>query len=548
MSGNRWQELAGVLVPRSLQAQMILLLGVLVLVQIGISGIIFGSLVADILEKQMGSRALAVAETVAREPQVAAGLALGDPAGRVQELAEKVRTATGSEYVVVCDTAGVRLSHPDNWKIGERFVGGDEGPALAEGRSYVSSAVGTLGPSLRGFAPVRDPADPQRILGFVAVGFLLEDVDRIILDNQLQPRVFIFMMALVGLLGAVIIAGRFKRAILGLEPREIASLYQERGAILEAMREGVLAIDTDGRIRLANAAARRDLNLDAEEELVGRPVQEVVPVQVLPRVLASGRPVLDQEVARGGVAFIVSVIPLRHREQVVGAVASFRRKDELDRLAHELSRVRDYADLLRAQAHEHSNHLHTVAGLIQIGASSEALDLILNETADYQELVSLLNSAVPHTLLSGLIIGKANRASELKVQLSVDEGSSLRDVPDHIAQERLVTILGNLLDNALEAAVAGERRPGRVRLNMTDLGRDLILEVEDSGPGVAAERATAIFERGVSSKASEGHGVGLHLVRENLDALGGDITVGESELGGALFTVIIPKEKPEVES
>ncbi len=544
---------ARALVPRSLQAQMILLLGLLVLVQIGISGIIFGSLVAEILEDQIGRRALVVAEAVARNPVVVQGLRdlesgrPPQPDGPVQALAEQVRRAADGEYVVVCNAEGIRLSHPDSWKIGQHFVGGDEGPAVAEGRSYVSSAVGTLGPSLRGFAPVRDPDDPDhpdRVLGFVSVGYLLSDVDRIIVRHQLQPRVFIFMMALVGLLGAVIIAGRFKKAILGLEPREIASLFQERGAILETMREGVLAVDAGGNLRLANAAARRDLGLDRlgpESELVGRPVADLVAVPVLQQVLRDGQPVLDREVERGGVAFIVSVNPVRHQGEVVGAVASFRRKDELDRLARELSRVRDYSDLLRAQAHEHSNQLHTVAGLIQIGAADEALDLILNETADYQELVSLLNSAVPHTLLSGLIIGKANRASELKVQLEVDEGSSLRDVPAHVAPERLVTILGNLVDNALEAAVAGERQPRRVRLSMTDLGHDLILEVEDSGPGVPAERAAAIFERGVSSKSSAGHGVGLHLVRENLNALGGDITVGESELGGALFTAIIPK-------
>ena len=531
------------LAPRRLQAQMILLLGLLVLVQIAISGIIFGGLIGEILENQIGRRALLVAETMARNPVVTECLQHGDPEGRVQILAEEVRATTDSEYVVVCNAEGIRLSHPDTWKIGEHFVGGDEGPALAAGSSYVSSAVGTLGPSLRGFAPVHGP-DGQ-VIGFVAVGYLLEHVNRVIMRHRLEPRVFVFMMALVGLLGAVVIAGHFKRAILGLEPKEIASLYQERETILETIRESVLAIGPDGTVHLANAAARAALDIEPGAELVGRPVDEIVPRQALDQVLESGEPALDREVSRRGVDFVVNILPVRHQHRVVGAVASFRRRDELDHLARELARTREYADLLRAQAHEHSNQLHTVAGLIQIGAADEALEMILDETADYQELISLLNEAVPHPLLSGLIIGKCNRASELKVQLTVDPDSSLRDVPETIPQERLVTVLGNLVDNALEAAVAGDRAPRAVRLSMTDLGHDLILEVEDSGRGVTADEAERIFACGVTTKTTPGHGVGLHLVRETLDALGGQITVGKSELGGAVFTVIVPKIVPE---
>lgn len=529
------------LVPRSLHAQMILAVGLLVLVQIGISGIIAGGLIGKILQEQIGRHALVVAETLARNPIVIDGVLHGDPDGRVQELAEEVRGVADGEFVVVCDSTGVRLSHPDAWKIGEHFVGGDEGPALTEGRSYVSAATGTLGPSLRGFAPVR--AGDGRVVGFVSVGYLVEDIDGVIRRQRLEPRVFVFLMALVGLLCAVFIADRFKRAILGLEPREIASLFQEREAILETIRESVLLIDPAGTVRLANAAARRDLEIEPGDELVGRPVDEIVPPAIRAEVLEQGEPALDREVSRRGTGFVVNVLPVRHGQRIVGAVASFRRRDELDHLARELARTREYADLLRAQAHEHSNQLHTIAGLIQIGAASEALQLILDESADYQELVSLLRAAVPHPLLSGLIIGKGNRASELKVQLIVDPDSSLRDVPPGLPQEKLVTVLGNLLDNAFEAAVAGGRTPRAVRLSMTDLGHDLILEIEDSGRGIAPDEVENLFRRGVTTKKTPGHGVGLHLVREALTDLGGQITVGESDLGGALLTVIVPKWK-----
>lgn len=537
------RNILGAMVPRSLQAQMIVLLGALVLVQLAISGIISGSLVAEITAEQLGETALGIAESMARNPVVLDGLHAGDPDGRVQDLAASVRLATGAEYVVVCDTAGVRLSHPDAWKIGQTFVGGDTERVLQTGESYVSQAVGTLGPSLRGFAPVR--GEGGSVMGFVAVGYLLEDVQQTILDRQLQPRVFIFMMALVGLLAAVVIAGHFKRAILGLEPREIAHLYRERSAILATLREGVVAIDETGTVILANPAARLALDLPDDEPLEGRPIAELFPRAAMLEVLTTGQPALDREVVRGGHELVVNMIPVLVDDTTVGVVASFRRQDELHQLTRELARTREATESLRAQAHEHSNQLHTIAGLIQIEAYQEALDQILRESRDYQELVSFLAEAVPQPNLSGLILGKVSRASELKVDLSIDRDSSLRDLPASLDPARLVTILGNLLDNALEAAVRSEHEPRRVRLSMTDLGRDLILEIEDSGPGVPADQVDHIFQRGTTSKAAPDHGVGLYLVAENLRQLGGSVSVDRGDLPGARFTVIIPKTRSQ---
>ena len=531
------------LVPRSLQSQMILLLGALVLVQIAISGVIFGSLIADVTEAQIGKRALDIAKSVARDPLVHGALANSGAEGAVQELAESVRQATGAEYVVVCDSTARRLSHPDAWKIGLHFVGGDTGPVLEEGLSYTSKAVGTLGPSLRGFAPVR--GDDGTILGFVAVGYLLEDVDRIVHGHQLQPRVWVFMMALVGLLAAVMITDHFKKAILGLEPRQIASLYQQRSTILETIREGVVAIDPDGLIQLANPAARRALDLDPAVELVGRPVREIFPRAGMDDVLRDGREILDREVVRNGRELIVNMIPVRHEGRIVGVVASFRRKDELDQLARELSSAQEYSEMLRVQAHEHSNHLHTIAGLIQIEAHQEALDLILSESMDYQDIIRFLADAVPDPTLSGLILGKLNRASELKVAFVVDRESTMRELPEWLDPQRLVTILGNLLDNALEAAVAGPPRPAGIHLSMTDLGHDLVFEIEDTGAGIPDDQQDHVFTKGVTSKPTPGHGVGLYLVAENLRELGGAITVERGSLGGAILTVIIPKTRSD---
>jgi two-component system CitB family sensor kinase/two-component system sensor histidine kinase DcuS len=241
---------------------------------------------------------------------------------------------------------------------------------------------------------------------------------------------------------------------------------------------------------------------------------------------------------------IVNVLPLKGGGAVTGAVASFRPKDELDQLSRKLLHMQEYSELLRAQTHEYSNKLHTIAGLIQIGAPREALDLIMAETSGYQDLMETLAEAVPDPVLAGIILGKFNRARELKINLILEPDSSFADLPSQLERSHLVTVIGNLLDNAFEA-VRETGKDGEVRLLLTDLGLDLILEVEDSGPGIPPEVADSLFEKGVTTHGSTGRGMGLYLVRRAVTALGGEITFAQGELGGALFTVIIPKHREE---
>jgi len=225
-------------------------------------------------------------------------------------------------------------------------------------------------------------------------------------------------------------------------------------------------------------------------------------------------------------------------------VASFRPKDELDVLSRKLSHLQEYSEILRAQTHEYSNKLYTIAGLIQIGALQEALELVMTEVSGYQELIQALAEAVPDPVVAGLILGKFNRARELKIRFRFDPESSLRDLPNEIEREHLVTILGNLLDNAFEAVRESAGEP-EVRLFLTDLGAELILEVEDSGPGIAPEVAETLFAKGISTRNGLGRGMGLHLLEQALRSLGGQISFGRGELGGALFVVSIPKQRKE---
>ena len=440
------------------------------------------------------------------------------------------------------DREGTRYSHPHSDKIGLGFVGGDFQRVVEQGESYVSRAIGTLGPSMRAFVPVR--GDRGEVLGFVAAGYLQTEIEAEVHAQQRKVLGYVVVVLLFGAFGAALIAKAFKAAIFGLEPHEIAALFEERNAIIEAIREGVVAVDGSGRLTLVNQAARRYLGQAPEEELRGCHLTELCPCREMETVLAVRERVLDREVSVADRTMIVNVLPLGGGGAVSGAVASFRPKDELDQLSRKLLHMQEYSELLRAQTHEYSNKLHTIAGLIQIGAHLEALDLIMAEASGYQHLMKTLAEAVPDPVVAGIILGKFNRARELKINLSLEPDSSFVDLPPRLERGHLVTVIGNLLDNAFEAVrEAGE--DGEVRLFLTDLGLDLIIEVEDSGKGIAPEVADRLFEKGVTTHNSTGRGMGLYLVRRAVEALGGEITFSGGELGGALFTVIIPKTRTQ---
>ncbi|MCD6527548.1 MAG: sensor histidine kinase [Desulfuromonas sp.] len=544
----RWSRVLNRLQPATLYGQMVILVLLVVLVQLFISGAIFATLISDISEKQIGRRALDIAQSIARMPTVITALDSAEPlTSDIQHLAESIRLQTAAEYIVVADHQGHRLSHPDPQKIGQLFVGGDENPALRKGLAYTSKAIGTLGPSLRGIVPVHNHR--QQIIGFVAVGYLLEDVDKIIADYQREPATYIFMMMIVALLSASAIARFVKRQTLGLEPREIASLFQERNAILESIRAGIIAVDGDGRIRLINQAARHHTGLDESASLVGQQVDQVFAHSDFRTLLKTGNEIDFQELLIDNREMFFTCVPIVYHEQITGLVANFRPKEDLDSLTQELRQTREFTEMLRVQAHEYSNKLHTLSGLIQLEAYDEALELIVTEAAGYQSLIQFLSQAVPHPIISAIIMGKYNRARELKVEFLLDPESTLVDIPDSLSQQKLVTILGNLLDNALEAAQAYHQRPPCIQLFMTDMGNDLIFEIEDSGRGIDPNDQATIFTKGVSSKPEQpgrpaAHGVGLYLVKQLIDELNGQLTISRGELGGALFTLSIPKHSP----
>ena len=523
----------------TLQSKLIAFVLVLVLCQVGIMGLVSTHLVDDILENQVGKRVLSMSQTIAGMPGVARLIQERDPKGELQRIAEDVRMATGAQFVVIGDENGIRYSHPDPAQIGRPMVGGDNERALKDGIAYTSRAVGTLGLSLRGKVPVID--DSGRIIGIVSVGYLEDSIQQMLATRKTTLFATCMTLLIVGVAFAVGLAWNFKRAIFGLEPYQIARIFQERSAILGSIREGVVAINSNGEITMLNRAAKKTLGLSADTDYIHQPVADVIPDNGLHRILRTGESELDIEHQIGGKEIVVNRVPIWNDQQVVGVVSSFREKDEIDTLARELSRVHDYSEMLRQQTHEHSNKLHTISGLIQLEAYDKAIELIGQETSGYQDLLHFLATAVPDPVVAGCILGKYSRAKELKIRLDVDRDSSFSDVPESISREKIVSILGNLLENAFQAVAKQASSNRVVNLSLTDLGNDLIFEVEDSGNGIADAVSGRIFEKGVSTSDKLGKGMGLYMIKDMLRYLNGHITVEDSGLGGVIFTVYIAK-------
>ncbi|ABO67200.1 sensor histidine kinase [Geobacillus thermodenitrificans] len=523
-----------------LQTRLMVIICSLLLFVIIFLTFLFQHMFAATLKEQIGMRALNVAETVASTPLVREAFRDSNPSVRLQPFAERIRQKTGAEYVVIGNRQGIRYAHPLTERIGKSMIGGDNKEVL-KGKSIISEAVGSLGPAIRGKAPIFD--ENGSVIGIVSVGFLLEDIQRTVWSYSMKIFFFSVLALLFGAVGAVAIAKAVKKSIHGLEPEEIGLLYQEKQGILEAIREGIVAVNQEGTITMVNQTALKLLGYDNERNVLGTPILQLIPHSRLPEVIRTGQAEYDDEMVLGGETVIANRIPIKNKQgRVIGAVSTFRNKSELYRLTKELSQLRTYADALRAQTHEFSNKLYLISGLIQLESYEEALELITKETDLQQNIVRFVMKEIPDPIIGGLLLGKFNRANELKIAFEIDRESSFRDVPPWMDRDHLVTIIGNLLDNAMEAVLHNGKEEKRVTVFLTDLGNDLIIEVEDNGLGIDPAVAERIYDRGFSTKASGLRGYGLDLVKKALEMLDGQITYQSKQGEGTVFTVIIPKQ------
>lgn len=512
-------------------ARQILLLQVGVVVVLVVTAVALAALDARRdSRKAAREQATVVARSVADSPFVRREVVTADPTTALQPFAEEVRRDTGTDFVVIMSTDRVRWTHPDTSRIGGTFVGGTGG--ALDGKVFTEEKTGTLGPSVRAVVPV---SDGDQVVAMVAVGITVDRLDRQLLGDLPGIALAAGVTLLAGLLGAWLIARRLRRQTHGLGEREITRMYEYYRAVLGAVREGLLLVDSDMRVQLVNDEAVRLLALPDEVE--GRPLAELGLPPGLVAAVEQRTAVADQTYVLGHQVLVLSTSPAYWHQDEVGAVVTVRDRTELQAVTGELDLVRGLTESLRSQNHESANRLHTIVSLVEMGRPEQAIEFATQELQVAQGLADVVVSAVEEPVLAALLLGKTAQAAERGIDLDI-EGELPSELP--VAPRDLVALVGNLVDNAFDAvAETRAERAQRVRVGLAGDARSLRIEVDDSGPGIPPEDRAQVLDRGWSSKAAEGRGLGLAIVSQVVSRHGGRLEVTDSSLGGARFALTV---------
>jgi len=494
------------------------------------------------------------ARTLADTPTVRQAVVSRDPTAVLQSYAEQVRRDTGVSFITIMSPSGIRFTHPNPAEIGRHFLG-HRARALA-GHTFTETYRGTLGRSIRVVTPVW--GTHGEVSALVSVGVTVHSIDSRLCDQLLALSGLALAALAVTGIGTWLVGSRLRRHTHGMGAQELGRMYDYHEATLHAVREGLLLLDKDRegqiRITLCNDSGRELLGLPADTE--GRRLDDLGLPESLITALVASEPRVDEVHLTAERVVLVNTRPVRTGSRR-GVVATLRDHTELQALSGELDSVRGFAEALRSQAHEASNRLHTIVSLIALGRPQEAEEFATAELGLAQALTDQVITAVAEPVLAALLLGKAAEANERGVDFRVTSDSRIDDrlLPPALSPRDLVTILGNLIDNALDASIeaAGSpESPGSpsprpyVEVTARIEEGQLLLRVADSGRGVDAEELQEVFRRGWSTKQAaddRGRGIGLALVQQTAHRGGGTVHVDREV--GAVFTVRLPVAEHE---
>jgi sensor histidine kinase regulating citrate/malate metabolism len=517
-----------------LQHKIALLSIAMVCLALLVAGVVTFRTVAAYVQDSAGERALAIAQIVSLAPSVQEALLSDNPSVELQPFAESWRKATGAAFVIVSNMQQIRLSYPIPSMIGTPMAPWlYRGPVL-QGKEFVYVGQGNLAPTIRANVPIFHP-DNNKQIGFVSVGFYLNEISEVTRETAAPLLGALMMVMCVGIAGAALLARHVKQATFGLEPHEIGTLLKEQEATLAAIHEGVIAVDTEVRIRIMNHEAARILGIETED-WHDKPVDSILPQNRLRQVIDNGQALYNEEQVVFDTTIMANSVPIIVDDQVVGAVISFRDRTEITRLAEELTGVHRVVDAMRAQTHEFKNKLHTISGLIQLQRYDEAVNYAIDSHLNQQSLMNQISGKIKDSVIYGLLLGKASQMKELDINFTIHPDTKLRELPVSVSSGDLVLILGNLLQNAIEAVEGQENKEISVLIQQ---GIDALrIKVYSSGPWINDSMAALIYKRGVSCK-KDGRGLGLALVSEKLAIIGGTISHHNLPEGGVEFEISI---------
>ncbi|WP_032123230.1 ATP-binding protein [Clostridium amazonitimonense] len=487
-----------------------------------------------VIREQMGKNAMDIANTVASIKDVQDVLKSKKKNNEIQHIIENIRLKTRVQFITVMDMEAIRYSHPTPENIGKPFIGGDEKKVLETGQSYIAEGEGTLGPSLRAFSPIYKDGEQ---IGAVSVGILTGWISQEFQTLLYEFIPYIVIALTIGVIGAWLLSTNIKNTIYGLEPKEIAWILKEREAILEDMDEGIIAINNKGYIILLNKNARNILRL--KEDFKGKNISDL-------RYKGRFLEVLENKIAIKNleerlwedIIILSSYEPLiDNKGEIMGVLSTFRDLTEVRSLAEELTDFKNMTWSLRAQNHEFMNKLHTIGGLIELEEYDKALNYIYNTVENRNRIMKAL-SKIKDKTLAALILAKFNKASEGRIEFILEEDSFLESLPKGMTTDNITTLLGNLIENSIEATLDMEK--GKIKLRIRDEMDGLYICLENNGEAIDEDIKDKIYEKAVSSKGKGNErGYGMYNVKNIIDSFKGNINFTTGEL--TRWNIFIPK-------
>jgi two-component system cit operon sensor histidine kinase CitA len=491
------------------------------------------------LYQEMSVRAKIQAEEIAIIPSLRKQVADKNiPA--IHDFMQKLAARSDASFIVIGDNNGLHLYHSvfDD-RVGKTLVGGDNAEVL-QGKSTTTIRQGGLGISLRSKAPIFN--ENGQVIGIVSVGYLTSYLDSITVNKVVNILIAAVLLLLALFIFSWFFTRSIKKQIFSLEPREIGLLVRQQKAMMESSYEGVIAIDSNLRIEVINQAARKLLGLSLPaRELRGQLIDEVIaPMPFFTRETMLKQDTHDEICHFNDLTVIASRVRIMLEDSLQGWVITFRDRNEIDSLSAQLSQVKRYVDNLRIMRHEQLNRMTTLSGLLHMGRYDEAIRYIQAQSEHAQELLDFISSRFSSPTLCGLLLGKAARAREKGVALRFDPACLMSQPFLPLSESEVISIIGNLLDNAIEATQRAPlpHEPVEVLILLND--RELIIEVADQGIGIKPEIRERIFERGITTKTRGDHGIGLYLIESYVTQAGGLIEIADNTPRGTIFSLFIP--------
>lgn len=519
-----------------LQTKLTMLVCTVVLISLVVTTYFIGSKSIDHLKLSQEEKVMDIAMTISHSKLVQDGLIGKEPAETIQSFTKKVQEDTNVAYIVVLNKDRIRQSHPNEERIGKYFTGGDEGRAY-EGESYTSIAHGTLGQALRAFTPIYVD---NELVGVVAVGILTENVHAAISDSLITTLIGIGGGLLIGIIGAFLLAREVKQTLNGLEPVEIAKRLNERDAIIHSVKEGIIAIDEQAKVIVANEAAN-DFFQQAGmvDHPVGQQVDDFLPRFNLKEVLLTGESTFNEELKLNGFDIVITRIPLILNKKIVGALATFKDKTELTLLVEQLSGAKAYAETLRVQTHEFMNKLHVISAMVHTKSYEELKEYTTYLSNAYQSEIGVVSRLIKDPVIFGFLINKLGKARDAGIHVELTGDTVLPNLKNMEQMDRIITIIGNLFENAMEAVMENEAPSIGIAIKYEN--KQFSFAIKNNGPRFTEQDFEHTSVLGLSTKG-ENRGYGLYLINKAIDELDGTIKVTSNEEIGTQFHVTIPYE------